>query len=73
MLVFKKQLKQIDLVACLKPSETIQTHAEDFTIMINIVVFKHRRFPTKGKNCSQGELTCTFQSANSFIFSRIDL
>lgn len=35
MLVFKKQLKQIDLVACLKPSETIQTHAEDFTIMIN--------------------------------------
>lgn len=33
MLVFKKQLKQIDLVACLKPSETIQTHAEDFTVL----------------------------------------
>lgn len=35
---FLKQLNQRDLVACktfLKSSEAIQTHAEDFTIMIN--------------------------------------
>lgn len=49
MLVFKKQLKQIDLVACLKPSETIQTHAEDFTIMINCS-FQTQKISNQGKD-----------------------
>lgn len=50
MLVFKKQLKQIDLVACLKPSETIQTHdhAEDFTIMIHCG-FQTQKISNQGK------------------------